>query len=916
MHIQFDSTQEHQVNAINAVVSVFDGRPRANTSQRSDFMLGAISLLANPDDLDWAQALENVRAVQKRHDLPVSESLLTVEGDLREAGVTHADADFPNFSLEMETGTGKTYVYFRTALELYQRYGFRKFIVVVPSIAIREGVMTTFRQTKAHFDDLYSNPPYEVFSYDSSRVSQVRDFAQSNGLMIMVTTIQAFQAAETVLRQSPDHFFGQRPLDLIRATRPVIILDEPQNMKTAERLQALADLKPLFALRYSATHANPYTLLYRLTPLEAYRKGLVKKIEVAGLTDTDASRPYIKLAEVNIERNTFKAKLLVDKINVRGEVRRASVTVKPNRRDGDLTAKSGNPVYQGLFVEQIDTDAITLSDTTVLNLNQEIGPNKETLFRAQIRYTIEEHFLKQRRLQDKAVKVLSLFFLDRVSSYVGENGSTGIVQRLFDEEFALLTGRYPEWAGVDPGRVRAAYFAQQPKRGGAVEFFESENNEKARAAFRAQYELIMRNKEGLLSFAEPAAFIFSHSALREGWDNPNIFQICTLNQSISTMRKRQEIGRGVRLCVDQAGARLTASQYNRLTVVANEAYREYIGKLQTEINADGLTGGAPTPDEAGADHRPRGKVTLSKNMTDPDFLALWERIKQRTYYLLEIDSEQLVREASTAMDQEQVEAVSVQVSRVLLEADGDTLVGALQVEGKVVLAHDNLTLPDIFGYIEHLLSQGTPPVRLTRQTILEVFRNIRELKGLRQNPQGYLATLTRVLREKLASQLVDKIKYLPSGEWYEATELFDEEYNWYADSVKSSYHDGTGITRTLEKCMYDGVRYESNVESNFVDELERSPEVLLYVKLPGKFKVPTPLGGYNPDWAVVARETDSHGSVVGTKLYFVHETKGVTNFAELRLREQQNIQAGTEHFKTIGVTYQGGPHLRGAKTLT
>lgn len=570
MKFRFDANQEFQVQAIEAVADLFVGQacvaPELVPSGES-----AVPCVANRLDLDDDALLANLHAVQARNGLPSDERLELIEETISTAGGERTVA-FPNFSVEMETGTGKTYVYLRTALELNQRYGMRKFVIVVPSVAVREGVLKTLQVTQAHLREQYGNVAYTYAVYDSANLTQVRSFALSDQVELLIMTIDAFNKATNVINQSTDRLQGETPIHLVQAARPVLVLDEPQNMESELRVRALAALNPLLALRYSATHRNVYNLVYRLTPFDAYRQGLVKKIEVASVVEEgEAGEVFLRLDGVETAKKTVTARLGVHKLMANGTVREQVVTV----RGGDsLVDKTGRSEYAGYEIDEISVAEafVRFANDVELTVGEARGVDREAIFREQIRETVETHLRRQRRLRDKswAVKVLSLFFIDRVANYVGDDA---LIRRLFDEAFDEMKAAEwagPEWAGLSAAEVQAGYFAEKRHKGGATELVDSVGG--ASRADEDAYELIMRKKERLLSFDEPVSFIFSHSALKEGWDNPNIFQICTLKQTGSEMRKRQEIGRGVRLAVDQQGERVRGEQVNVLTVVANESY--------------------------------------------------------------------------------------------------------------------------------------------------------------------------------------------------------------------------------------------------------------------------------------------------------------------------------------------------------
>ena len=607
MRFQFDGNQPYQLRAIEAVADIFQGQPRV-TVDFDSFSFGELfSPLANRIDLAESQILENLQAVQRSNGLVEDSGLQFIEDTITTTNGSQA-IRFPNFSVEMETGTGKTYVYIRSALELNRRYGLRKFIVVVPSVAVREGVIKSLKITQDHLRNLYDNVAYRYTVYDSKSIGKVRQFAQSDCVEILVMTIDSFNKDDNVIRQSTDRLQGATPIHLVQAARPVLILDEPQNMESEGRIRALASLNPLFALRYSATHRNPYSLAYRLTPFEAYRQGLVKKIEVASVVkEDDYNQVFLRLDEIRHSKNKFQAKIAVHQRMANGTVKEKAYLFNP----GDsLKTKADRPEYETFIIDEINPgdQEVAFKNGIRISIGQSQGADQAALFREQIRYTVEEHFRKQKRLKDQGIKVLSLFFIDRVENFSGDSGEVrpadrpdglypGIIRQLFDEAFDELKGKFPDFAEAKAEQVRAHYFAQKNRKGGAVELLNSTTGQSAED--RAAFNLIMKDKERLLSFKEPVAFIFSHSALREGWDNPNVCQICTLNQSVSEVKKRQEVGRGMRLVVNQAGKRIAAEKLNTLTVIANESYEQFVTTLQAEMEeAFGREGAAPKPTNA------------------------------------------------------------------------------------------------------------------------------------------------------------------------------------------------------------------------------------------------------------------------------------------------------------------------------
>lgn len=909
MQFKFDANQEFQITAVEAVLKLFEGQPHGSLLQSlapETQQLGlrgigakrqiefaetlAFAAIENRLALDGMALLENLQAVQKENQIPPDSALQLIEAEA-ETISGKEDVQFPNFSVEMETGTGKTYVYLRTALELFRRFGWRKFIIVVPSVAVREGVIKTLQITERHFRELFANTPYKFTAYDSENLSQVRQFATSANVEFLVMTIDSFNKASNVIRQTTDRLQGETPIHLVQATRPILILDEPQNMESELRIKALAALNPLFALRYSATHRNPYNVVYRLTPWEAYRQGLVKRIEVAGITkENDANQVFMRLVEVKSEKRTFTARLAVHKLMAKGQVKEAIISVRP----GDsLEGKTNRPEYGAFTVEEINVgeQCVRFSNGTEIKTGEARGADREAIFREQIRYTVEEHFRKQARLKPQGIKILSLFFIDRVDNYQQAEGKSGIIREIFHQAFDELKKDFPDFAGFTPEKVQAAYFAKRRTKEGEEILEDSKTGESEKD--KEAYELIMRNKEKLLSFDEPTAFIFSHSALREGWDSPNVFQICTLNQSVSEMRKRQEIGRGVRLAVDQTGDRVRDEKVNVLTVVANESYERYVSQYQGELEDAYGTGGEVVPIR---NARKRGAAKLKKHFVlKPEFKELWERIKHKTRYSVEIDSEGLLREVLPQLDAAKIATPHLTVSKSRVEADPmqDEFTGTLVAKRELGRIKPG-ELPNIVELMANLMEHTSPPMRLTRRTLLEIFRRTKNQKAALENPHEFATVAVRLLKEALPEQLVNGVKYERINAWYEMTELPEEIPGWH-DHLIPAPNNG----------VYDHVSWQSEIEREFVADLEKDERVKLFIKLPGWFLVPTPVGDYNPDWALVMEKRDKHGKATGEPLlYLVRETKDTERPESLRPNEARKLTCGKRHFKdALGVDY-------------
>ncbi|MGB3205830.1 MAG: DEAD/DEAH box helicase family protein [Crinalium sp.] len=894
MEFKFDANQEYQTAAIEAVANLLEGQHRIELDFNLILQWGSATVM-NRLDLDESALLANLQTVQQKNGILPDERLQCIEETI-ETARSRRQVSFANFSVEMETGTGKTYVYLRTALELFKRYGLRKFIVVVPSVAVREGVLKTLKITERHLKEIYSNPSYRYYIYDSANLSQVRQFALSDGIEIMVMTIDAFNKAANVIRQSTDKLMGETPLHLVQSARPILILDEPQNMESEKSIAALASLNPLFILRYSATHRNPYNLVYRLTPFDAYRQGLVKRIEVASVVkENDFNQVFLRLDSISSKKNTITAKIAVHQLQKTGTIKEKVITVKPGN---SLAEKTNRPEYAGFDIEEINpgSQTVLFTNNLEISIGESQGADKEAIFASQIRYTVEEHFRKQRRFKNQGIKVISLFFIDRVANYQTENGESGIIRNLFNQAFEELKLNYPDWQNYHPTQVQAAYFAQK-KKGGEIIFEDSTTG--AAKKDEEAYNLIMKDKERLLSLDEPVAFIFSHSALREGWDNPNVFQICTLNQTTSEAKKRQEIGRGVRLAVNQQGSRLRDEKVNILTVVANESYEKYVATLQQEIeNEYGKEGLPPKP----ANARERGIAKLRKQyLLKPEFQQLWEKIKHKTRYAVQINTEKLIDEVINELEEKTITPPRVTITKARVEVGNEDVIAAMQITStKTVMSQERKKyLPNLISIFVNLLLNTSPPVSLSRRTLLRIFQNFTRKEEAIANPYEFATITVQIIKNKLADHLVNGIQYQKIDDWYEMTQFQDEIETWkeYLIPANRSVYDHVVIDSQAEDI-------HTSIEGRFVADLEKRDDVKLFVKLPNWFTVPTPVGEYNPDWAIVMEDRDEHGEALGTLLYLVRETKSTTNLDQLRPDERRKILCGQKHFnEALGGNY-------------
>lgn len=979
MKLRFEADLAYQHAAIEAVCDLFTGQELG----RTEFTVARAPVDQSSLDLDGRghgnalklldeELLTNLRAVQARQGLPLAVAV---------------DPKNLDFTVEMETGTGKTYVYLRTIFEMNRRYGWTKFVIVVPSVAIREGVAKTLETTRDHFRALFAGQPMDWFVYDSTKLGQVRDFATSATIKVMVATIGSLnkvgaeESAGNVFYRPHEKTGGDRPVDLVRATRPVIIIDEPQSVEGADPgsagAKALRGMNPLCRLRYSATHVREFEMVYRLDAFDAHAQGLVKEIVVAGAEVIGAhNAPYVRLMGVTTRKNQApEARVEVD-VQRAQTVQREEITV----RDGDsLEDRTGRQVYRNLQVGTIEkagrAGRIELQvpgDVVWLEEGQAHGDlHVDDVARKMIQQTIREHFERELRLKPLGIKVLSLFFVDRVESYrvYNADGSTspGRFGRMFEEEYLRLA-RHPDFRTTlfaniqpDPAAAHDGYFSRD-RHGRVAEIDLNASGEPRNAAAREAaergFKLIMQEKERLLDEREPLRFIFSHSALREGWDNPNVFQICVLREMGGERQRRQTIGRGLRLCVDSNGDRRRDEGLNSLTVVADENFETYASALQKEMESDlghkfGVVEGGSfatltflTPEgaaqplgmaesqalfqhlqEAGLVNgkgevqddlrralsagtlklperfeavasavrgllgRLAGKVPI-RNRADrrtvginrqvylgDDFRALWDMVKSRTTYRLDFDPEALI--AAAAEEIRQMPAVArAQIrfrrAQVVVERDG------LEARGATTTAQTALTvnaedLPDILGELQ----ERTGLIRCSLVRILEACGKIDEVKS---NPAAFLDATAAAIGRAKRKCLVDGVVYVRLGdqEHFAQELLKNEEITGYLTNLLQ-----------VRKSVTEAVVYDSLVERSFAEQLEQSQQVKVFAKLPGWFTVPTPLGSYNPDWAVLVTSTE------GEKLYFVVETKGTNVLNDLRDDERAKIDCGRKHFAAI-----------------
>ncbi|MDW8318419.1 MAG: DEAD/DEAH box helicase family protein [Anaerolineae bacterium] len=965
LQLKFDANQEHQLQAVASVVRLFAGLPRYDEA----FRLGdeVVANLPPYQELADSWLLDNLNAVRQDNGLPPS---LYLERDFGPGLPKVEDRNFsvPHFTVEMETGTGKTYVYLRTIYELRQRYGWSKFVVVVPSLAIYEGVIKNVQITRDHFRALYGNEPFDLVAYDGSQLSRLRHFATANTVTVLLITLDAFNKASNNLYKASEKLPGERrPFQFIQETRPVLILDEPQNMESERSRQALRTLNPLLALRYSATHRTSPNLVYRLSPFDAYQRSLVKRIEVWGVTERDnPNLEFLTLHEVTPPpRITAKVRT---RVTDGGGTREAEVIL---RQGDDLFAKTGRPEHRGGYVvENIDAGAgyVEFVNGERLYLHEGRGPSRPAVFREQIRQTIRRHMERQQELLGQGIKVLSLFFIDRVANYTAEDG---LIRRLFDEEYGRIAPDYPWFRDRRAEEVRQAYFAQMRRKDGREEAVDTESRTaEEREAEKRAFELIMRDKERLLSLDEPVSFIFAHSALKEGWDNPNVFQICTLNQTQSEIRKRQEIGRGLRLCVNQAGERVRGDEINVLTVVANESYRDYARRLQQEYVEDG---DAPPPLPGNARLKREAVRRDEIFYHNEHFQRFWEQLNRRVRYRVHVDTPALIEECVVRLNRqsypghvlvvekgritlgawkvkaERVEKGKARLTLSLFDEEGDertlTLtvrpgddiakevkddrlrnlgVVAIREEGadyRVVFTGSGLTLAT--GQLHEYTPEGFGGQVRERfvQAQAERFPVFNLIERAVQQTGLTRPTVNAIFRRMRPDK---KRFFLQNPEGFAGVfiaELRNALADHIAERIEFEIEGETGpfdretlfpprrafpqkeVLEAGPKGLYDLVQKDSEVEARYVEAIKQEGDAIVFY-----FKFPP---GFKVDLPALIGDYNPDWGVarvhrdgqVEVRAY-VHETKGTTEIGRLQFpHERRKIRCAEKYFATIGVNY-------------
>ena len=1001
MKLHFEPDLDYQKAAIELVVDLFRGqeinrteftvtrRPIAERTGQAALDLGGF--LGEQGELGLVESelgignrltllddeiIENLKDIQLRNGLAPSTALTS--GD---------------FTVEMETGTGKTYVYLRTIFELNKRCGFTKFVIVVPSVAIKEGVYKTLQITEEHFKGLYSGQPFDYFLYDSGKLGQVRNFATSSNIQIMVVTVGAINKKDVNnLYKDSEKTGGERPIDLIRATRPILIVDEPQSVDgglSGAGKSALGEMNALCTLRYSATHVDKHHMVFRLDAVDAYERKLVKQIEVASLeVEGGYNKAFVRFISASNGKGSVTARVEIDVLDGK-HVRRTEVVVQ----DGDdLQELTKRAIYADCRIGEIRAakanpllEVKLPGSETFLQPGHAVGDvDADALKRLMIRRTIHEHLEKEKRLAPLGIKVLSLFFIDAVEHYRSYNADgapmKGKYAVIFEEEYRRAA-KLPEFVSLfkevdlisEAEDVHDGYFSIDKARRWSDT---ADNNQASRDNAERAYSLIMKDKEKLLSFETKLKFIFSHSALKEGWDNPNVFQICALREMGTERERRQTIGRGLRLSVNQKGERLRGFEINTLTVVATESYEAFAENLQKEIEKDtgikfgivekhqfaaipvvkpdGSTGMLGFEESAAifehlkmqglVDAKGKVRDTLRAALKDgtfalpkeleahlasvrdvlkkvagkldiknadervpvktrqavlesAEFQALWDRIKHKTTYRVYFDNEKLITDCAKAIEN----GPPVSKARVRIRK-ADLSIGQGGVEAKerdkdsgtiVTIEEGDIALPD-------LLTDLQDRTQLTRKSLVRILTECGRLKDFKRNPQAFIEIAGEVINRTKRLALVDGIKYQRIGDdQYYAQELFKEEE--LVGYLKNMLKDAT-------KSVFEHVIYDSaGVERSFAEQLEKNEAVKVYAKLPAWFKVPTPLGTYNPDWALLVEVSGEE------RLYFVVETKGSLFVDDLRDNEAAKITCGEAHFKALATGANPARYVKATK---
>jgi type III restriction enzyme len=978
LKIQYDSNQAHQVDGIESSVNLFtDFTKRATQSLLGD---DTVPNMDQYEMLDESWLYDNLIEAQRKNDLVGNMKLCVDEG----FEIIGSDAwRYPYYTCDMETGTGKTYVYLRTIHELRKKYGWGKFIIIVPSVAIFEGVAASFASTKEHFASLYSNETIFLTKYSGQNISKLRSFANSRDVAIMVMTIDSFNKAANVIYKPTEKLQGEKlPYQYIQETRPILILDESQNYTSVKSREALRTLHPLFALKYSATPtekgATPeenrelMNRYYHLSPVDAFKQNLVKKVEVLGVTEennlNDSSLSWRIVREKSRARIAAETNVNIIKDGV-------SKREKVLFHDGDdLHAKTHNDIYKGIVIGEINIGdgfvRYTNGDVVRTSEAGEVTFSKEEVFRVQIDETIKAHMIKQEQMEKRGVKVLSLFFIDKVANYVADDA---LVKRLFDESFDRQKKSYPYFTKRIAEKVREGYFAKKVRRNAPDEYVDTsidKKNKVEKELEKAAYNLIMKSKEKLLQFGEPVSFIFAHSALKEGWDNPNVFQICTLNTAVSDRRKRQEIGRGLRLAVDQGGNRVFDEDVNILTVVANESYEDYCERLQSDYRESGDIP-PPAPSKATkADAKRNGSIFKSSQ-----FLNFWQNLCRKTEYTIHVDSDEViinsinkinaasfpepnivVVKGKFVMTEFEITLTKIMAKEIWLEIKisdtlgnentrkrrfkkGDDLAKISKDDRfkgfKIVdIVEDNdhseihfadrgkLRLNESVKFTSERGQKGDPHHREEAQTSYPIFNFIQRAEEATHLKKNTLVQIFKGLKEEVKEKIfknpegfsaifISSIKEILADHIAKNVQysLTDELYDYDIELIfpESRKFPQKELVDGGINSLYDQVQIDSDIERAFVEyKLNTDDRVVCYFKFPNQFKIMLP--------KIIGNYNPDWGIIRLNEerkltLELVRETKGNVNPNLLQFpNEKRKIDCATKHFAQTKVNYK---HIKG-----
>ena len=935
--------QQYQTDAVLAVVKVFAGQGyRENTSYIRN--LGeasadayrqmklatdqeeAVELYDSLSDAGYRNAAVELSDKQLLYNIQKLQS----ENNIRQSVSLNRELGRCSLDIEMETGTGKTYVYIKTMFELNKQYGWSKFIVAVPSIAIREGVKKSFEITADHFMEHYGKKA-RFFIYNSGNLNQLDNFSQSSGINVMIINTQAFASSlkedgrskeARIIYSKRDDFNSRRPIDVIRANRPIIILDEPQKMGGAVTQKALKNFNPLFSLNYSATHAKQHNTVYVLDALDAFNKRLVKKIEVKGfeVKNFRGTDRYLYLEQIILSAKKPPMAKIELEIGYNKSINRETRILGV----GDDLYKISRQMeqYKGFMVSEIDPlrGTVTFTNGEIISAGEVVGDvSEKDMRRIQIRETIVSHFEKEEKLFNMGIKNLSLFFIDEVAKYrqydADGNETLGEYGQMFEQEYSNVLNeyvtsldtpyqRYLRSVCSDVSAVHKGYFSIDKKTGRSIDSRLKRGSEFSDDI--SAYDLILKNKERLLSFEEPTRFIFSHSALREGWDNPNVFQICTLKHSDSNTAKRQEVGRGLRLCVNQAGNRMDAAacgemvhDVNMLTVIASESYKTFVSDLQRDIKT--VLYDRPTVETSHDDSVLAGMFRdgreakirdnpLNENFAKKEFQALWKEINHKYAYTVQFDSEELIRKAIGHINDklfvselQYTATVGRQKAKMnKYEVDQGASFGGEKTRTRTLKhAGTSQVSYDLVGKV----AEGTV---LTRKTAARILKGLSPAKQsmFRYNPEEFISKVVRLIREQKATLIVDHISYHQIEGEYDSS-IFTAAQN--AQSFEKAFL----AKKAIQDYVFTDGSADKSVERAFAEELDAAEEVCVYAKLPRTFRIPTPVGNYSPDWAIAFYE----GTV--KHIFFVAETKGTMENLNLRPIEQAKISCAKKLFNEM-----------------